>query len=1096
MNTKRWYQIALWAWMIVGTPMSVSAVKQYSCDFESADARQRWVLNPTANQTQYNNLANKWYLGEQGDNDMSGHYGLYISDDKGASAHYTNQGCWVVAYDTIALDHLATNDDYTLSFDYCGMGNLENGFDGLYLLWVPMVNTKGDSVKVMSVATSDGTIPTAYLNYVIPLQPKANMDYLNGAQTWKQAMVTIPNSSCDGTPHYLAFVWANTSSASVQPGGMIDNIEITDARTCEIPTGLNVAYQGSTTTLSWEGTASKYEVSVYSYEKDQWFGPKIVTGTTTTFSALPEGQADFIVRAQCAEDLYSLKASFSDFVYYPDEKCIPFLSLSNENCYIATTKVQGANWMNSMQWTKQYVNDGKQSVDCRHAKYFRKGEYDIRTSMGAEGPGLKTVPDGELASVRLGNWNNGNEAERIEYKFHVDSRTSAVLMLKYAVILEKPNPSCTPNPGFLLRVLDKNKKLISDCASADFDYHAAEASGDPTWHKSTPELNPTNRNEVMWKDWTPVGINLSAYDGQDLTVQLTTYDCGAGGHYGYSYFTLHCSDGKFKDMKCGEINPSFVAPDGFRYSWAYKSSEQYRDPLTGIMPAEYVLGHEQTFEAGMHDDSIYVVDCMFLQDSACFFSLYASTLATNPIAVMEEPVVIKNCSENKYTLQLDGSKSWVQEIDHVKGDTLESQIYKIDRYEWTVTGPKNFWSDEVSPTFTLPSSGGDYTITFRTICGSCDSVLTYQLHLDSLGATRDTMQVVLCDDVRKGEGYVWSEKPDTVYFNYGLDSVILYSETTSCDSIIYLHLTEPVRVLEVDTMVLPEQLPFHFHGRQYYETTIDTVPLSDTNCDTTYILHFEVYESLIAALQNEDFIFCEGDSILPLVYEITRGRSLRYSYAFDQPGMPYIDPEDSVQKKGTVALLPIAIDPAPKPNVYTGHVLLEDSFPKFNVKLPFKLTVQYDSAVITQRWNDVLAIRNTEHNGGYHFDAVQWYLNGAPIEGATSFNYYAGENQSLKMGAEYSALLTRNDGVALMTCAYVPVPVPEAKQPMPSLVPLNAPLHVQGKGTALWYDMLGRPQQSQSYDDSEITTPASAGYYILVLHPESSTTSRHPMMVR
>jgi hypothetical protein len=100
------------------------------------------------------------------------------------------------------------------------------------------------------------------------------------------------------------------------------------------------------------------------------------------------------------------------------------------------------------------------------------------------------------------------------------------------------------------------------------------------------------------------------------------------------------------------------------------------------------------------------------------------------------------------------------------------------------------------------------------------------------------------------------------------------------------------------------------------------------------------------------------------------------------------------------------------------------------------------------------------------------------------------------MGAVYSALLTRNDGVALMTCGYIPAPVPEAEQPMPSLVPLNAPLQIKGKGTAVWYDMLGRSQQSQSYDDSSITTPASAGYYILVLHPESATTSRHPMMVR
>ncbi|MBQ8705525.1 MAG: hypothetical protein IJ548_04405 [Paludibacteraceae bacterium] len=1089
---KKWSRLALWALMIAGAPMPASAVKQYSCDFESAEARQRWVLNPTANQTQYNNLANKWYIGEQGDNDQNGHYGLYISDDNGVSAQYTNKGCWVVAYDTISLEHLSTSDDYTLSFDYSGMGNTDSNFDGLYLLWVPMVNTKGDSVKVMSVATSDGTIPTAYLNYVIPLQPAANMDYLNGAQTWKQAMVTIPNSECDGTPHYLVFVWANTSSASVQPGGMIDNIEITDARMCEPASNVTVSYNGATTTLSWNGTAAGYEVSVYSYEANQWYGPKVVSGTSTTFSSLPEGQADFIIRAQCAEDLFSLKTTFSDFVYYPDEKCIPFLSLSNENCYIANGKVSGDNWMNSMSWTKKYVNDGKQSIDCRHAKYYRKNEYDIRTSMGAEGPGLKTVPDGELASVRLGNWHDGGEAERIEYKFHVDSRTSAVLMLKYAVILEKPNESCKPNPGFLLRVLDNKKKLISDCASADFDYHAAEASSDPSWHKSTKELNPTNTNDVMWKDWTPVGINLSAYDGQDLTVQLTTYDCGAGGHYGYSYFTLHCSDGKFKDMWCGQINPTFEAPDGFKYSWAYRSSEQYRDSVTGIMPEEYVIGHDQIYEAGYHDDSVYVVDCMFLQDSACFFSLYASTLATNPIAVMEEPVVIKNCSENKYTLHLDGSKSWVQEIDHVKGDTLESQIYTIDRYEWNITGPHNFWSDEVSPTFTLPASGGDYTITFRTACGSCDSVLTYNLHLDSIAPTRDTTMVVFCDDVRK-EGYHWVERPDTVYYDYCTDSVVLYSPSTTCDSIIYLNLVEPVRVYQ-DTMVLPESLPFSYRGRQYNATMVDTIPISETNCDTTWVFNFEVYESLLASMPDSFYVLCEKAPMLTLVYDIQRGRSLRYSYTFDKSDIPSITPVSEVQKKGRYEI-EIPLSATLNPNIYAGKLVLEDSIPKWNVTIPFTFEMRYASSVITQRWNDVLAIRNADYNGGYQFDSVQWYLNGMPIEGATDFVYYTGEGQTLRHGEEYTALLTRADGVVVFTCPFVPSAVPGDINDMPSLVPVSSSVHLPGKGTASWYDAMGRPYSVSEYDNSDVAVPAVAGYYLLVLQGEG-TRLAHPILVR
>ena len=119
MHMKRLVQIIVLAALTLATP--VYAVKHYSCNFESQAARNRWVINPTANQTIYNQLANKWYIGEPGNNDRNGHYGLYISDDNGATAHYRNSGCWVFAYDTVSLAYMA-NDDYTLSTVcmYCG----------------------------------------------------------------------------------------------------------------------------------------------------------------------------------------------------------------------------------------------------------------------------------------------------------------------------------------------------------------------------------------------------------------------------------------------------------------------------------------------------------------------------------------------------------------------------------------------------------------------------------------------------------------------------------------------------------------------------------------------------------------------------------------------------------------------------------------------------------------------------------------------------------------------------------------------------------------------------------------------------------------
>ena len=1090
---KRLVQIVLVALMVCVMP--AHALKRYSCDFETEAARARWHLNPTANQNVYNQLKNKWYLGAPGNNDRNGQYGLYISDDDGQTAHYTNKGCWVFAYDTISLDNIS--GDYTLSFDYAAMANVASNFDGLYVLWIPMTEPgTTDSIRVLCVPTSSGSIPSTYENYVLQLQPTAGMDYLNGTSTWRQCAVKIKGNKCDGTPHYLAFVWANGGSQAQQPGGMVDNINITDNLPCDPVTGLTVTPNGTTVSLSWTGAATEYEVSAYSYETGTWAGPKLVQGTQTQFTGLPIGQTDFIVRAKCSEYDYSLKTIVSKLIYYPDEMCVDYLNLNNARCYIDNSSPNNTLTFNDFRLV-QPVDYGPSNIASRHVVHFDRQETEPRT-----GGLAKTIPDGELASVRLGNWEANNHAERIEFEFDVDTIKFPVLLLKYMPILEAPGHDDHENPRFKLDILI-NGVSIGDCGQADFNANnvmqgntlkpEAVLSG---WHITKNNVAQTSA-DIVWKEWTTVGVNLrnKNYAGKKLTARLTTHDCTFSAHCGYAYFTLGCSDGKLKGMKCGAINPIFEAPDGFNYRWAYAYNERYRRP-DGSLPEQYIVHRGKFYNAGYQDDSLYVVDCMFVQDSTCYFSLYASTLATNPIAVMKEPVIVKNCNADKYTITFDGSDSWVQEIDHVTGDTLVSQNYHIENYEWTIDGLPGGWSDEPTPTFNFPRTGGDYVVKLRTTCGTCDSLIVYNLHLDPLGPTHETQTFTLCDDVRKTTGYEWPEKPGSAYKEYGIvDSVVLYSEATSCDSIIYLELVEPLRIYE-DTMLLPESLPFTYHGRVYgtdTKTMVDTVP-SPTNCDSTWVLNLEIYESLVV---NPVTVYtrCEDDAnsdSLTLVWDIIRGRSQAVYYTFDggKQDTIYTTEKSKGHYEPTVYIGSALI-----PNVYNGKIYFIDLKPEFNITVDYTLTINYASSVIAQRWNDVLAIRNADYNGGYQFDSVQWYINGAPIEGATQFNYYVGPDQQLQFGKEYTALLTRNDGTKIFTCAFIPSPVAADVTDMPTLVPPASPMLIQGKGTAYWYDPLGRRFGAEAYDNSTITTPATTGYWLLMLQAEGARTI-HPVMVR
>lgn len=1095
---KRLVQIVMVAALVLAAP--VQAVRRYSCDFESPTSRNSWVLNPGGAAS---GISNKWYIGAPGNNSRTGQYGLYVSDDNGASAHYRNQGCWVFAYDSVTLDNISA--DYTLTFDYCVMANMSSNFDGLYLLWIPENDEDGNPIAINSIATSPGKVPTRYANYVIPLQPTANMAYLAGTVTWKECSVKIPAELVDGTKHYLAFAWTNGSRLPQQPAAMVDNILITDGEPCPQPTNLVVTPNGVSVSLSWQGTATEYEVSAYSYDSKSWAGPKIVTGNSTQFTALAIGQTDFIVRAKCDEGFYSLKTIVSQLIYYPEQMCVDYLNLQSAKCYVANSQPSDTRDFSDFRLVNA-VDYGPESQDSRHTVHFDRTEYEPRTGNVA-----KTIPDGELASVRLGNWENetGEGAEQIEFSFKIDTIKYPVLLLKYMPIIEAPNHDDYENSRFTLDIL-VDGQTIGRCGQADFNANDAynkstqqlkPGASEQGWHLVPPGSFEGSTTPVVWKEWTTVGVNIKKYagNGSTITARLATYDCIYNAHFGYAYFTLGCSDGKLKGMKCGEINETFEAPDGFKYRWAYASDEVYRRPDRSL-PEQYVKGRNQKYQAGRHDDHLYVVDCMFVQDTTCFFSLYASTLATNPISVIDHKV-IRNCQEGTYKVQFDGSKSWVQEIDHVTEDTLKSKAYRIEHYEWMVEGlpdPYN-WSDDTIHTFDFPIEGGDYTVKLITTCGTCTDTAVYQLHLDPLGPTHETQTIVLCDADRKA-GYKWAERSDTLHYDYGLvDSIKLFNEVSSCDSFIYLELVEPIRILE-DTMILPEDLPYTRHGKTYPVGTVshvDTIPFP-TTCDTTWVFNLEVYESLVVEPATS-YVLCEGADTLTFVYDVKRGRSQSFLYGFTNQDLDTLINYE--QKKGHYEV-PLVLDPNMEPGLYNGAFKFTDLKPEFSVNVPFAFTMNYAPFVIAQRWNDVLAIRNdttirNEYEAmwgykpvyHYEFDSVQWFVSGLPIDSANNFNYYAGEKQQLQFGKEYQALLRRvKDGALVFTCAYIPQPVPTTYTEQPHLIAYTAKpkqaLRMRGRGTAEWYDMLGRRHHVDGFNDSDILAPATVGYYLLVLQRE------------
>jgi gliding motility-associated-like protein len=203
-----------------------------------------------------------------------------------------------------------------------------------------------------------------------------------------------------------------------------------------------------------------------------------------------------------------------------------------------------------------------------HYQGLSPGRHTIIRAPGSNDPrtcgGLLTIPPGESFSAKLGNENIDSEAEQLRYTISVNSTTN-LFIYKYAVVLQDPGHLPEEQPSFTIEVADNTGTVIDPVCGY---YYVYAQQGLPTWH-SCPD------DEVIWKDWTTVGIDLTPYIGQTVSIVFTTRDCSLGGHYGYSYISAYCSKLQIMFGYCpNDTIATVTAPPGFSYKWANGAASQ------------------------------------------------------------------------------------------------------------------------------------------------------------------------------------------------------------------------------------------------------------------------------------------------------------------------------------------------------------------------------------------------------------------------------------------------------------------------------------------------------------------------------------------
>ena len=135
-----------------------------------------------------------------------------------------------------------------------------------------------------------------------------------------------------------------------------------------------------------------------------------------------------------------------------------------------------------------------------------------------------------------------------------------------------------------------------------------------------------------------------------------------------------------------------------------------------------------------------------------------------------------------------------------------------------------------------------------------------------------------------------------------------------------------------------------------------------------------------------------------------------------------------------------------------------------NPQQTLTFTLLYPETIITQRWNDVMALNNSNYNGGYAFSRIRWFHEGeGEISGRGDHNSYL--YRPLQTGTAYWAELTRSsDGQTVCTCRKIAVHQDDATafddNQMVHIRRMNAPqaieIATEISGHYYMYDALGR----------------------------------------
>ena len=192
-------------------------------------------------------------------------------------------------------------------------------------------------------------------------------------------------------------------------------------------------------------------------------------------------------------------------------------------------------------------------------------------------------PDGGGCSAVLGDGKSGDHgASSMRQTFKVD-KSNQNFTYQYAVVMENPDDhEIHERPYFRVRMYDESGQSI---VCAEYDIYSG--NGNPDWGFVRKPLAVSIMGIVLrdtinveYIDWQSAFIPLSAYMGQNVTVEFSTGDCwqvNDGIHWSYAFVEASCDKFEMEVVEQTACGGSAVitAPAGAdSYAWSTGETTQ------------------------------------------------------------------------------------------------------------------------------------------------------------------------------------------------------------------------------------------------------------------------------------------------------------------------------------------------------------------------------------------------------------------------------------------------------------------------------------------------------------------------------------------